>query len=148
MRKKTSSRKSLRRKADKLWSDLVKQRAGFKCELCGRSGVKLESHHIISRREYTTRWTLSNGLCVCHACHLKAHQNPLWLGEQAEKLRGKEKMEALLTATYYLAKKVDYENVIEALKQGIDFVVIQGDVIPITFDSLEEWAEKVLRGGK
>jgi len=68
---------------DELWKDLVKLRAGHKCEVCfNRNGyVQLHSHHIYHRGIYSTRWVPQNGVCLCashhfFSCHFSAHKTP------------------------------------------------------------------------
>lgn len=71
-----------------MWSFLVKRRAGFKCEVCGRPGEitlsgqfagkntkGLEAHHLISKggNNYL-RHNLDNGISLCYRCH-KANNN-------------------------------------------------------------------------
>lgn len=60
----------LNKTLDKLWSQKVRSK-GF-CEYCGRKPpeVVLHAHHIFSRRHYSTRWDVKNGVCLCSGCHL------------------------------------------------------------------------------
>jgi len=73
--------KLIRTKLDKLWSELVKKQAGYKCEICGKD-TQLNSHHIISRSNNTLRWDLRNGCCLCVSCHKfsrnSAHNDPIF----------------------------------------------------------------------
>lgn len=78
--------KLLKKKLDLLWSQIVKKRAKFKCEICGKE-TGLNAHHIISRSNHTLRWDLRNGCCLCVSCHSlgnhSAHKDPqdfmLWV---------------------------------------------------------------------
>lgn len=78
------SKKGLKKKLDGLWSELVKQEAGNKCEVCSKKEY-LNSHHIVGRRNLRLRWELYNGVCLCPGCHTfkrdSAHQNPIWFDE-------------------------------------------------------------------
>lgn len=71
------------KKALKEWAKVVKERAGFQCEWCGRAGkaAYLNSHHIVSRKFKPLRLLLENGICLCAKCHkfgiLSAHNNPV-----------------------------------------------------------------------
>ena len=58
-------------KLDKLWADCVKQRDGYRCRRCGRTGKPRGMHaaHIEGRSKKSTRWALENGLCLCFLCH-------------------------------------------------------------------------------
>lgn len=51
-----------------LWVPLVKYRANYKCEDCGKKNCKLDSHHIDGNNENNC---LKNGECLCVSCHLK-----------------------------------------------------------------------------
>lgn len=67
-----------------LWSTIVKDRAGWKCEYCGISradGKKMDAHHIYTKKHTNTRWDLDNGICLCVSHHnfnenLSAHMAP------------------------------------------------------------------------
>jgi hypothetical protein len=69
---------------DLLWSQAVKIKAGYKCEISGltKHQCKLNSHHIVGKRNFTLRWDLRNGLCVSSSKHTLArqsvHQDPEW----------------------------------------------------------------------
>ena len=78
-------------KLDTAWSLLVKLRAGMKCEIenCTHKPT-LNSHHIFSRKNRSTRWDVNNGICLCVGHHtmsskFSAHGNPIaftyWLEE-------------------------------------------------------------------
>jgi len=62
---------------DGLWSDKIKDRAGYKCEHCGIRGVRMEAAHVVGRRHRATRWGYAGsfsgydlcGHCFCHNCH-------------------------------------------------------------------------------
>lgn len=67
-------------KLDKAWATYVKNRAGNKCEYCGKTKY-LNAHHIFGRRNRSVRWEISNSCCLCPACHtfssvFSAHQTP------------------------------------------------------------------------
>jgi hypothetical protein len=81
-----------------LWSEIVKKKAGYKCEVCG-STENLQSHHIIGRGNWRLRWEPRNGACLCAKHHKfdrnqSAHNNPLWFNEWLQKYR-KEDIEWL-----------------------------------------------------
>lgn len=70
---------------DALWSELVKLRAARECQLWGysiRCSTVLNSHHMMSRRHWGTRWEPENGACLCAAHHQWVHNNPI-LGTEA-----------------------------------------------------------------
>lgn len=89
MTKLKKQEKRERNKKLKEWSLQVRERAHCRCEWCGRTSkeVKLNAHHIITKKYEPLRFSLDNGLCCCPKCHrfsiLSAHNNPirvfLWL---------------------------------------------------------------------
>ena len=64
--------KRLKKQCDDLWSEIVKLKAGYVCEKCGKGkpDVVLNSHHIITRKIYSTRWLIENGVCLCYRDHI------------------------------------------------------------------------------
>ena len=88
-KKKANPVRTLERKQLKLWSGDVKERAGFKCEWCGKTEY-LNAHHIISKRYKPLRFHRMNGMALCPKHHKfgigsSAHENPIlvidWLAE-------------------------------------------------------------------
>jgi len=82
----------LRRKALKLWTDIVQILGGHQCAICGtkhgtlnKNGRPLwiNAHHIEDKCNYSTRWDPKNGICLCPNCHKfcnpdSAHRSPVW----------------------------------------------------------------------
>lgn len=57
-----------------LWRELVKRRAGHRCEECGCSSDehRLDAHHIDSNgKPRGGNHRLNNGRCLCVPCHAK-----------------------------------------------------------------------------
>ena len=55
------------------WAKEVKAIWDNKCAYCGKT-IKLEAHHIKSRTKYPEIANdLTNGIALCHDCHLRAH---------------------------------------------------------------------------
>ena len=86
-------------KLDKIWSLLVKHKAKWECEYCGKSST-LNSHHIYSRSKKSTRWHVQNGICLCVAHHtfsstFSAHKTPLEFVQWLYKYKGKDYIERL-----------------------------------------------------
>ncbi len=100
-KKKAISRKTLQNRMDKAWSKAIKDRAGHKCEKCGKTAYKkdivwksgpkkgkadtiivpLNSHHIIRRSVKVLRWDLGNGLCLCPGCHTRLAHSESYLDQ-------------------------------------------------------------------
>jgi 5-methylcytosine-specific restriction protein A len=51
-----------------VWSRLIKERASYTCEKCGRTDTRLFADHIKEIRDGGT-WDTSNGQCLCGSCH-------------------------------------------------------------------------------
>ena len=61
------------KRADALWSKIVRDRAGNKCELCGGQTM-LQAHHMITKGCCGfLRYSLENGMCLCQGCHYTFH---------------------------------------------------------------------------
>ena len=87
-KKKKNIIKSLSKQADTLWSLAI--RKFWYCRYCW-SENNLNAHHIFSRKNYSTRWEISNGICLCVKHHtfnneFSAHRTPTeftyWLEER------------------------------------------------------------------
>lgn len=107
-------RKGVDKKLDDAWSELVKLRAGMKCEYC-RKKSPLNSHHIYSRSKKSTRWDVLNGICLCVGCHtfsskFSAHKTPTEFTYWLEKYKGKEFMELLTIKANQTSKLHPFEK--------------------------------------
>jgi hypothetical protein len=106
------------KKLDKLWSLIIKTRAGFICEYCGERSY-LNSHHIFSRSNKTLRWDVDNGICLCAKHHMlgnfSAHKSPIEFGEWIRKKRGEEWYQDLLTKSHKISKNISEDEVFNDL---------------------------------
>lgn len=122
--KKQLSRKTLRNKADRLWSAAVRKEAGHKCQnpKCKTSGMRVDAHHIISRNIYNLRYELVNGLCLCVVCHHKAGTNPIFHNRLIKEHRTAEEIEYLAAEAVKLVKITPdwYQGHIERLKARLE----------------------------
>ena len=88
---KKTERDKITDKLDKVWAEVVKSKAGYKCEVCNLSDGRLNAHHIEGRRNLRLRWDLRNGVCLCSGCHMfrkeSAHQSPEWFHFWLEECR-------------------------------------------------------------
>jgi len=82
-------------KLDKVFSQLVRERAGWRCERCGsyfpegrRQG--LHCSHIFGRVKKSTRWSELNCVAHCHGCHRYLTANPVEFTAWAEAHLGAE----------------------------------------------------------
>lgn len=81
-----------RDKYDKMFSNLVRAGANWRCQRCGtyfppgpgRCGLHLS--HVFSRRKQATRFNWDNGWSLCYGCHQHFSENPKkhyeWVTEQ------------------------------------------------------------------
>lgn len=100
-----AAKKRERLKQDKAWAEAVKERAGYRCERCGKS-EHLNAHHAYGRRSHpSVRHDLENGVCLCAGCHLWwAHKEVLEFGDWFRKKLGKQRYEALRRRANEVAK--------------------------------------------
>jgi hypothetical protein len=114
-RKKNAQNKLL----DDLWSKAVKILGNNKCVHCGASDG-LNSHHIIGRRNFATRWEVKNGVVLCSKCHVfsskfSAHQTPLSFTRFIIHLKGQEWYDQLEAQCNEI--KPDKEKLLKELKE-------------------------------
>lgn len=87
-----------RSKLDIVFSLLVRERAGNRCEASGESGetCQLECCHVEGRRSRSTRWHPDNAFCLSHAMHLYYTENPISWAEWVRRQLGEERYYANL----------------------------------------------------
>lgn len=117
--------KGIDKRLDEAWSELVKLRAGMKCEYCGKT-TTLNSHHIYSRSKRSTRWLPENGICLCVAHHyfssgFSAHKTPLEFIEWLTQKKGEEFIDRLKIKANSTLKlmKFEKEMMLEKLQREI-----------------------------
>lgn len=75
-----------KRKALVAWSDAVKERDGYCCQICGikkgeltKNGkvVVFNSHHLLAKEGTYSHlmFDISNGVCLCQRCHRYSREN-------------------------------------------------------------------------
>ena len=66
---------------DDLFSKLIRERAGWNCESCGKNYEHrtqgLHCSHFFSRRHKSTRWDPENAAAHCFGCHQRLGGNPI-----------------------------------------------------------------------
>jgi len=87
-----SSKKALKAKADRLFSEWVRSQG--KCEWCG-SGGYLQCAHIFTRHYLSTRYSPINAVCLCSGCHRRAHAQPVEFVEFIKDYLGEDIYEEL-----------------------------------------------------
>jgi len=115
--------KGIDAKLDIAWSKLVKLRANMKCEIQGCTHKPtLNSHHIFSRKNRSTRWDVENGICLCIGHHtmsskFSAHGNPIAFTYWLEEYKGSDWIDALSKKSHSIRKwhKFEKEELLEEL---------------------------------
>lgn len=97
--KKRNSISQLTKKADKLWSEIIRLHWVCEYDLCNKSEY-LNAHHIIWRSNKNLRWSLFNGICLCAWHHtfnsdFSAHKQPLLFSKRFEGYKGSPLVEKL-----------------------------------------------------
>ena len=98
-KKVASAKKREKKNKDTEWAKAVKERDGYRCQYCGSKDY-LNSHHIFSRNNLTTRHDIDNGITLCAKHHtfsneFSAHKTPTEFTFWLQKLKGKKFMEEL-----------------------------------------------------
>lgn len=94
---------------DDLFSKLVRERAGWKCESCGkyyeegnRNG--LHCSHYFGRRYRGTRWHPDNAWSHCYGCHAKFEGDPYMFTKWVTERIGCGLVEILRERAYAITK--------------------------------------------
>ena len=104
-----------RDKLDILFSNLVRRRAGWACQVCGRyfpEGERqgLHASHHFSRRKRSVRWSPENCSAACFACHQTLGENPVLFHDWIKGHLGDEKFAAL---------RIQAEKIVRLKKQHL-----------------------------
>lgn len=116
--------KTLRNKADRLWSLMIRQRDG-RCRRCDKEPpeIVLQAAHVISRRYKAIRWDEQNGLALCVGCHHWGHKQPVEFDWWVQGVIGREVYESLRKrALEYAGRvaRVDLKEIIEELQGKVE----------------------------
>lgn len=120
--------KGIEGKLDIAWSKLVKLRAKNQCEYCGKTSP-LNSHHIFSRSNKSTRWDPKNGVCLCVAHHtfsskFSAHKTVLEFTDWLYKYKGEPEVMRLRVKANSISKLAAFQKqiLLEELNKEIRFL--------------------------
>lgn len=100
-----------------LWSELIKAKAGYNCEISGEPASKkvLNSHHINGKKTNYMRFLVGNGICITSGWHLKAHSSSFKEREEflkeLKRVRGDDIIERLKFWDKIKRKKTDLKAV-------------------------------------
>jgi hypothetical protein len=111
------------KRLDAAWSELVKLRANYQCEVCGKT-KNLNSHHIWSRIRKSVRWDVQNGVCLCVGCHVgpkSAHKDPMWFADWIRRKRGEDWYNMMTLRANSTGKRMKFEKelLLKELKKEI-----------------------------
>ena len=118
-----------RTKLDKVFSDLVRERAEFTCERCGkyypvghRQG--LDCSHFYGRRHRSTRWHPDNAFAHCRGCHQYLASNPAIFDKFARDSLGDTRYDWLMERHNQTVKytKADLEDIYQHLKAQLTYL--------------------------
>ena len=131
-------------KQDRVFSKLVRERAGWRCEKCHKQyeahSPGLHCSHIYSRRAVSTRWLPLNAVAHCYGCHMWFGGNPILGAEWAKEYLGAQAVMDLKRRFHRIVKltKADKEEIYANLKSEYDrmlFLRANGKVGRINFES-------------
>lgn len=125
---KAPSRTQLRAKCDRLFAEHI--RSHGECEVVGspkglvpgNCSERLQCAHIISRKEFGTRWDVSNAVCLCSAHHTYFTNHQLRWEVFIDHLLGRDFYVALREKALAYDGPPDYAQVLadlEALTKGL-----------------------------
>jgi hypothetical protein len=93
--------KKLFNKCTRLWSEIVKMKAGYVSEYSGQAG-SLNSHHLLGKSSYALRFDTRGGICLTAGEHkLNAHSDDNY---------------SFVTELREIVKRREGENIIEILE--------------------------------
>lgn len=111
-------RSTLDNKCLKLWGQIVIDKAGHKCEICGNTS-SLAPHHVIGRKNYRLRHDPRNGVCLCYQHHVggnqSAHNDPQWFLMEWFAIKRTKDYNYVWEKKTELATNLDYEEVLKKL---------------------------------
>ena len=97
------------------WSEIVRERDGWKCLICGTT----EKKYLIAHHKDTAdnmKFIVANGQTLCRSCHRKGHWKPPRNHEQKTNIQILVKTKVALKS---LGKMADtYDDVIQRLING------------------------------
>ena len=114
---------------DKIFSDLVRERADWTCECCGREyperkGMGLHCSHYWGRRNRATRWYGDNCFAHCFACHQRLGGNPHDFADWVRNQLGDTRYDELKLRANGVRKytKADKEDMKKHFKAQLEYI--------------------------
>ena len=114
---------------DAVFSDLVRERADWTCEVCGkefpdRKGAGLHCSHFFGRRSASTRWHGRNATAMCFHCHQRLGSNPHEFRSFMFKYLGEPNYDELVRRhnTIYKYSKFEKKEMQEHFKAQLKYI--------------------------
>jgi len=113
---------------DRLFSQVVRERADWTCESCGTQfevrAPNLHCSHFRSRRYNGTRWHPINAAAHCATCHRFFSDHPHIFGAWIKDHLGEDGLEALIQLSNRVTKFTDEDRraIRDALKKILSFL--------------------------
>jgi len=108
---------------DAMFSDYVRIKAGWKCEVCKRDFStrkgSLHCSHFFGRRSKSVRWCEANCIAACVSCHRHFTENPNDYKSFMEKRLGVGAFESLVLKAKAVKKYTDEKIVRLWLRQEL-----------------------------
>jgi len=115
--------RQLKKKADTLFSQVVRKRGHCELQFFGgkRCGGVLQCSHVFSRARNSTRYNEENSFCACYGHHRYWHQHPIEATRFVENKYGREKLDMLQwkSQQYKSWKVYELEVLIAELEQKL-----------------------------
>ena len=106
--------KKIFNRCTRLWSEIVKMKAGYKSEYSGQEGL-LHAHHLLGKSSYALRFDTRGGICLTAGEHkFKAHSDDNY---------------SFVTELREIVKRREGENIIEILEMQKNRTGARLDVI-------------------
>jgi hypothetical protein len=80
---------------DRLFSQYIRARAGYRCEYSGEQGELMDCAHVLSRRFVHTRWDPRNAVCLTRRWHMYFTERPHEWADWTRRYLGADTVQAL-----------------------------------------------------
>lgn len=121
-----------RDKRDAIFSDLIRERAGWVCERCGvyvpeGERQRLHCSHIISRKYRRLRWEPLNAVAHCAKCHAYLTDRPNEFGRWVEDYLGRPHSDRLTELSQEIGKysKPVLEDIYRNMRASLEVMQLE-----------------------
>jgi predicted restriction endonuclease len=108
-----------------IWANEVKKRDHYVCDVCGRKGGGMNSHHLNSWADNPSqRYDISNGICLCKSDHDAFHRQ---FGKGRNTVAQYKEYKAIVESIIKIANKECLENTVarKMLQKAEEDIAIQ-----------------------